>query len=39
MKFHSTSRFSEIGALQIPWNSREFHGTSRVSEIGALQVP
>ena len=30
---------SEIGALQVPWNSMEFHGTSRVSEIGALQVP
>ena len=39
MEFHGTSRFSEIGALQVPRNSMEFHGTSRVSEIGALQVP
>ena len=36
MEFHGTARVSEIGALQVPWNSMEFHGTARVSEIGAL---
>ena len=25
MEFHGTSRVSEIGALQVPWNSMEFH--------------
>ena len=35
-EFHGTARVSEIGALQVPWNSMEFHGTARVSEIGAL---
>ena len=39
MEFHGTSRFSEIGALQVPWNSMEFHGTALVIEIGALLVP
>ena len=39
MEFHGTSRYCEIGALQVPRNSMEFHGTSRVSEIGALQGP
>ena len=39
MEFHGTARVSEIGALEVPWNSMEFHGTARVSEIGALQVP
>ena len=39
MEFHGTSRVSEIGELQVPWNFLEFHGTSRVSEIGVLQVP
>ena len=39
MEFHGTSRVSEIGALQVPWNSMKFHGTARVSEIDALQVP
>ena len=36
---HGTARVSEIGALQVPWNSMEFHGTALFSEIGALQVP
>ena len=39
MEFHGTSRVSEIGALQVPWNSMEFHGTARVIEIGAPKVP
>ena len=39
MEYHGTARVSEIGALEVPWNSMEFHGTARVSEIGALQVP
>ena len=39
MEFHGIFRVSEIGALQVPWNSMEFHGTSRVSEIGAPKVP
>ena len=39
MEFHGTARVSEMGALQVPWNSTEFHGTARISEIGALQVP
>ena len=51
-EFHGirTSRVSEIGALQVPWNSMEllvsaklahfkFHGTARVIEIGAPKVP
>ena len=48
MKFHGTAGVSEIGALQVPWNSMEllmssklahpkFHGIARVSEIGAHQ--
>ena len=32
MEFHGTARVSEIGALQVPWNSTEFHGTAHVSE-------
>ena len=39
MEFYGISRASEIGALQVPWNSTEFHGTAHVSEIGAPQVP
>ena len=39
MEYHGTARVSEIGALEVPWNSMEFHGTARVSEIRALQVP
>ena len=39
MEFHGTSRVSEIGTLQVLWNSTEFHGTVHVNEIGALQVP
>ena len=39
MAFHGTARVSEIGPLQVPWNSMEFHGTARVIEIGALEVP
>ena len=49
MEFHGTSRVSEIGVLQVPWNSMElfvsaklahskFH-TARVIEIGAPKVP
>ena len=39
MEFHGTSRVSEIGTFQVPWNSMEFHGSARVSEIGAFLVP
>ena len=39
MEFLGTASVSEIGALQVPWNSMEFHGTARVIEIGALEVP
>ena len=51
MEFHGTGRVSEIGGLEVPWNSMEllvlaklahsmeFHGTAQVSEIGALEVP
>ena len=39
MEFRGISRVSEIGALQVPWNSIEFHGTARVIEIGAPKVP
>ena len=39
MEFHGITRVSEIGALQVPWNSMEFHGTARVIEIGAPKVP
>ena len=33
MEFHGTSRVSEIGALQVPWNSMEFHGTLESSKL------
>ena len=39
IKFHGTAHVSEIGTVQVPWNSMEFHGTARVSEIGAVQMP
>ena len=39
MEFYGTGRVSEIGGLEVPWNSMKFDGTGRVSEIGALEVP
>ena len=32
MEFHGTASVSEIGALQVLWNSMEFHETAGVME-------
>ena len=31
MEFHGTSRFSEIGAFQVPWNSMELLESSKLA--------
>ena len=38
-EWYQTARVIEVGAVQVPWNSKDFQETARLSEIGALQVP